>query len=452
MEYCLIGSHHHTIIYPRHTSVFRKVQPLLQAQAPRKVLQYDAVSCIDVQNCPSRTSKYPSLIREKDARLSHLACNMSDRREGDRYEEFHVGGHQATVHAGSNYNTYTINNTYHLYGPDARIPEVQHHEQIREERDQQALPTYPSQSLVQHGPIYNTNTYTITNNYNYYNRPPSPRQLSQDAGNTHQPQYQSSTPPLVGSGNQSESSSSLDVSMTEDSHVGETISSDSNSERTSNQVFQSSHYTERVQFSITTVKGARNTAFVGREVLMSHITEQISKYCEIQQGQNRRPPHGSAEMSPPRASAPFLPTQPSRSGSEPRSGNLSGYNSNNPADSRTHVPPTVGSSMSDHTRSPNVCVLSGLGGSGKTQMALEYYYEHRHEYFAVFWIDCEHDWTLSTDFAKISAAVIKIATDRPEDSTRAGHYEAIEASRAWLQTTGTFVIAIMNIGLMSTVF
>jgi hypothetical protein len=47
---------------------------------------------------------------------------MSDRRGGDRFDEVHVGGHQATVHAGSNFNTYTIRNNYYFSGKDAELP------------------------------------------------------------------------------------------------------------------------------------------------------------------------------------------------------------------------------------------------------------------------------------------------------------------------------------------
>ncbi|KAF8429830.1 hypothetical protein BGX38DRAFT_1232915 [Terfezia claveryi] len=35
----------------------------------------------------------------------------------------------------------------------------------------------------------------------------------------------------------------------------------------------------------------------------------------------------------------------------------------------------------------NIIVLYGTGGMGKTQLALEYVYQHHHDYTLVFWVN-----------------------------------------------------------------
>jgi transcriptional regulator with XRE-family HTH domain len=50
-------------------------------------------------------------------------------------------------------------------------------------------------------------------------------------------------------------------------------------------------------------------------------------------------------------------------------------------------------------------VLSGLGGIGKTQIALEYAYQHASDYTAIFWINAEQAETIQESFASISEAL-----------------------------------------------
>ncbi|KAG0633463.1 P-loop containing nucleoside triphosphate hydrolase protein [Tuber brumale] len=51
------------------------------------------------------------------------------------------------------------------------------------------------------------------------------------------------------------------------------------------------------------------------------------------------------------------------------------------------------------------CVVYGMGGVGKTQVALEYTYRHRDSYDFIFWIQAENEAVLVTSITKISSAL-----------------------------------------------
>jgi hypothetical protein len=47
--------------------------------------------------------------------------------------------------------------------------------------------------------------------------------------------------------------------------------------------------------------------------------------------------------------------------------------------------------------------ITGLGGVGKTQLALEYSYHHADEYQVVWWVRSEEPATLAADYAGLAA-------------------------------------------------
>src|SRR5436305_11205549 len=46
--------------------------------------------------------------------------------------------------------------------------------------------------------------------------------------------------------------------------------------------------------------------------------------------------------------------------------------------------------------------ISGLGGIGKTQLALEYVYRYRAEYDAVFWVQADSSAALTSSFMELA--------------------------------------------------
>jgi hypothetical protein len=74
--------------------------------------------------------------------------------------------------------------------------------------------------------------------------------------------------------------------------------------------------------------------------------------------------------------------------------------------------------------------LTGLGGAGKTQLAVEFAYRHRADYDLVWWVRGEQPMTLLGDYAALAAqpsiaADMELTPDSPQD-------EVIMAVRAWL--------------------
>src|SRR6266852_2320413 len=74
------------------------------------------------------------------------------------------------------------------------------------------------------------------------------------------------------------------------------------------------------------------------------------------------------------------------------------------------------------------CALHGLGGIGKTHLALEYAYRHAPEYAAVFWITAESAKTILTSFLTI-AAMLQLPDQQEADQQR-----IIVAVQRWLTT------------------
>lgn len=85
------------------------------------------------------------------------------------------------------------------------------------------------------------------------------------------------------------------------------------------------------------------------------------------------------------------------------------------------------------------CVLSGLGGSGKTQTAIEYAYRYMLHYTAVLWIDAEHAAALISSCVRIAAHLsLPLQPDaRPQ--------KVVETVMHWLQSHRDWLVIIDNI-------
>ena len=78
--------------------------------------------------------------------------------------------------------------------------------------------------------------------------------------------------------------------------------------------------------------------------------------------------------------------------------------------------------------------LHGLGGIGKTQLAVEYAYRFAADYDAVWWVRAEEPATLSADFADLALAL------RLPGRNEADQRVSIEAVRQWLARNGRWLV------------
>jgi hypothetical protein len=92
-----------------------------------------------------------------------------------------------------------------------------------------------------------------------------------------------------------------------------------------------------------------------------------------------------------------------------------------------------------HDGSRKTVVVHGLGGIGKTQLALEYVRRHRKEYSAAFWVNSKSEDTLKQGYAAVADRIYR---DHPslvhlKATTESGNLdEAAEAVRQWLSSAG----------------
>lgn len=188
---------------------------------------------------------------------------------------------------------------------------------------------------------------------------------------------------------------------------------------------------ESVDFPVNTVTKARTRAFVGR----ADVLEDIEKVLNRALNSGSVSEHDSSQSSDPRAeqmdnyesrkdsSASAIPLSTANESTKVRKG----LSEADPPDFK----PTL--------NSPAVCVLHGLGGVGKTQTALAYYYQHRSEYDAVFWIESEQIWTLMESFTRITDKLGLLDTKTTDQDGEKVRNKAIDESLTWLQKTSTHI-------------
>ena len=87
---------------------------------------------------------------------------------------------------------------------------------------------------------------------------------------------------------------------------------------------------------------------------------------------------------------------------------------------------------------PTCCVLRGLGGIGKTQCALEYYFRYRGFYDAVFWLPSEQEGELKKAYSLIASKVafLESSGSKAQDTSSLLHQSPPEEiARRWLEET-----------------
>ncbi|MEM7031346.1 MAG: hypothetical protein AAF629_17425, partial [Chloroflexota bacterium] len=82
--------------------------------------------------------------------------------------------------------------------------------------------------------------------------------------------------------------------------------------------------------------------------------------------------------------------------------------------------------------------IHGLGGIGKTQIALKYAYEHREDYQLVWWLRAEEPNTLAADFASL-ASELNLPQQYDQDQTK-----VIQAIKTWLSTANDWLMIFDN--------
>ncbi|MBI3697510.1 MAG: TIR domain-containing protein, partial [Acidobacteria bacterium] len=82
--------------------------------------------------------------------------------------------------------------------------------------------------------------------------------------------------------------------------------------------------------------------------------------------------------------------------------------------------------------------IHGLGGVGKTQLAVEYAYRHAAEYSIVWWIRSEEPATLVADYAALAERLGLVAKDS------ANRKAAVETARLWLSRNADWLLIFDN--------
>ncbi|KAI1334196.1 P-loop containing nucleoside triphosphate hydrolase protein [Xylariaceae sp. FL0016] len=89
--------------------------------------------------------------------------------------------------------------------------------------------------------------------------------------------------------------------------------------------------------------------------------------------------------------------------------------------------------------SRRIVTLHGLGGIGKTQIAVAYAKRYRNEYSAIFWLNIKDEASIQQSFTKVARQILQQHPNASRLSTldlQQNHEEVVEAVKAWLSLPG----------------
>ncbi|KAI0401063.1 hypothetical protein F4802DRAFT_609620 [Xylaria palmicola] len=89
--------------------------------------------------------------------------------------------------------------------------------------------------------------------------------------------------------------------------------------------------------------------------------------------------------------------------------------------------------------SRRVVVLHGLGGIGKTQLAVTYAKRYRDEYSAIFWLNIKDETSIQQSFTQVAKQILQQYPDATHLSSldmKQDHGEIVDAVKSWLSLPG----------------
>ncbi len=127
--------------------------------------------------------------------------------------------------------------------------------------------------------------------------------------------------------------------------------------------------------------------------------------------------------------APAAPTLPIFSCPHPRNPNFTG---------RSHLLTSLRESLTKGGPTALTQAVHGLGGVGKTQLALEYAYLHAPDYTVIYWVRSEEPAQLASDYAALADHLNLPDKDAPDQSA------IIAAVRRWLEHNDGWLLIFDN--------
>ncbi|KAF2133614.1 TPR-like protein [Dothidotthia symphoricarpi CBS 119687] len=83
---------------------------------------------------------------------------------------------------------------------------------------------------------------------------------------------------------------------------------------------------------------------------------------------------------------------------------------------------------------PHALAIHGLGGSGKTQLALKYVEDHKHEYSPVLWIDAKDDEAVRSSFERCASELQLQVNPSQARNTNFADSPSVQAVLRWLRS------------------